>query len=810
MTFWSDVRLAARLVVKDKAFTLAAVVVLALGIAANNTVFTLVNGVLLRDLPFHEPDRVVELGVRDLTNARNPLGGLSYLDLRDWQRSARTFDAIGAADQQTMNVSEEGRPAERFLGAFVSANTFALIGQRPMLGRDFRADDDREGATPIVIIGHTAWRNRYQSDPNVIGRTIRVNGVASVIIGVMPEGFGFPLNAGLWKPLAALDSKSKNERQSRFLDGFGRLKTGVTTEQAMADLRGVTSALASQYPDTNKSIEPRVGAFRSGIGDPILGLFVAMMGAVAFVLLIACANVANLMLSRASARAREVSVRMSIGASRWRIVRQLLVESLLLAAIAGVLGLALSFAAIRAFWTLASQTDPPYWLQFPMDWRVFAFLAAVCLGTSVLFGLVPALHTSKTSLVAVLNETGRANTGNLRSRRLTGALVVGQLALTLVLLTGAGLMMRSLLIRSTMDAGVDTAGLVRMRLDLPASAYDGPEQRRAFYRRLEERLASLPGLRAALSSNVPQSGGAPREVQIEGQSQPDPGRRPLATLITIGKGYFESLGTRPVRGRTFVDGDGDAGRGVVIVNERFAAVHFAGDNALGQRVRVTEPGAAERTDAEWMTIVGVAQNVQQRAPREGGFDPVVYLPYASSAGPINILVRSEADPALVASVLREQVAAIDADLPVFDVRTVDDLLAYGRWPDRVFGSMFVIFAGIALVLATVGLYAVTAYSVAQRTREIGVRMALGAQARQVWWLVTRRASGQLAVGLLLGVAGAVAVSRVLPAILAGTVGTDPLTIAIVSGLLVGVAVVACLIPARRATRLDPVTALRSE
>ncbi len=812
--FWTDLRHGARLLLKERWFTLAAVTALSLGIAANMVVFTIINGALLRAMPFDAPDRIVELRVFHRDRLQQPTSGVSYLDMLDWRRGVRTFAGLGAADERTMNVADEGRPAERFQGAFVSANAFSIVGQRPILGRDFREDDDRAGATPVVILGHTVWQGRYESDPAVIGRTIRVNGVASVVIGVMAEDFGFPVTAELWQPLALLSAEERDNRSGRFLDGFGRLRPGISLEQATADLSGVMGALATQHPDTNRNTEPRVTPLRSGIGGPIRSLFAALLGAVTFVLLIACANVANLLLARAARRSREVSIRMSMGASRWRVVRQLLVESLLLAAVAGVVGVVLSMAGIRLFWASAVNSQPPYWLQFPFDVRVFAYLAAVCLGTSILFGLLPALQTSRTNLVEILSDAGRGATGSLRSRRWSQALIVGQIALTLVLLSGAMAVVQGMVSLSRVEAGVDTAALLRLRLDLPSASYAAPEQRVVLYHRIEERLAADTRFTAALASVVPLSGGRVRDVEVGGRPDATPaGRR--ATQVIIGTGYFETLGARPIRGRGFAAGDGAADRAAAIVNERFAATFFPGQDPLGQRIRLTggptPPGVGGTAPGEWATIVGVAQNIRQRTPEDLGFDPVVYVPYTADAGSsMNLLLRTDGDLAAAAAALRAAVSAIDPDLPLFDVRTVDDLLYFERWGQRVFGSMFGIFAGIALVLAAVGLYAVTSYSVSQRTREFGVRVALGASARHVAWLVARQTSLQVGIGVALGALGAVAVSGVLPSILAASRAGEPLFLAMVVLLVIGVAMAASLVPARRAARVDPIVALRSE
>ncbi len=811
MTIWSDVKHGVRLLLKDRGFTLAAVLTLSLGIAVNMVVFTLINGALLRDMPFENSDRIVELRVFHRDRPQQPTAGASYLDVMDWRAAVTTFDGLGAADEQTMNVSDESHPAERFQGAFISANAFALVGVPPVLGRDFRADDDRVGATPVAMLGHDLWRSRYGTDPGIVGRTIRVNGVPSVVIGVMPDGFGFPVTAEMWQPLAMLSAEERDDRNDRSLWGFGRLRPGVTIDQASADLGHVMTALAARHPETNRQTEPRITSFRIGVGGPIVALFAALFAAVGFVLLIACANVANLLLSRAASRTREVTVRMSMGASRWRIVRQLLVESLVLASIAGVCGLGLSVFGIRLFWANAADSHPPYWLRFPFDFRVFLYMAAVCLGTSILFGLLPARQTARTNLVEVLNDAGRAATGGRRARGWSGALIVGQIALTLVLLSGAMAVVQNVVSLSRVEAGVDTARLLRLRLDLPSSTYGTPEQRVALYRRLEERLGARGRSQVALANVPPLSGGRVRGVEVSGKPSAADTRR--VTQVTIGAHYFETIGARPVSGREFVAGEGEPGRGAAIVNERFAAMFFPGTGAIGQRIRIADQVASNeaRRPGEWMTIVGVAQNVRQRPEQNLEFDPVVYVPYASDVvWNMNVLLRSDGDFTAAAAALRADVAAIDPDLPLFDVRTVDDLLYFQRWAQRVFGSMFGLFAAMALVMAAVGLYAVTAYGVSQRTREFGVRVALGAPAGHVAWLVARQTSVQVLVGLALGTIGTVAVSGVLPAILSASRAGDPRFLAVMILFVIGVAAAACLLPARRAIKVDPVIALRND
>jgi predicted permease len=798
-----DLRYAVRGLLRNPGFSAAVVLTLAIGIAANNTVFTLVNAVFLRPMPFDRPDRIVEFGTT------------SYLDLQDLRAGVRTFEGMGAVDDRTMSVADEDVAAERYLGAYITSNSFALLGLRPLLGRDFQATDERPGATPVVILSDTVWQQRYRRDPQIVGRTIRVNGIPSTVIGVMPEEFAFPQTTRLWQLLSLERAEVLTDRRASIFRVFGRLRDGVTVEQARADVAAMDAQLARTYPDPNRVTVRRMGNYRSGVGTDqgLRMVFLFMMGAVGFVLLIACANAANLLLARSIERSAEMAVRLSLGASRLQLVRQLLVENGLLTGIGGVVGLAMSFLSVRLLWRaiLATGDTPPYWLLPTIDVRVLAFFVVAVLGTAVLCGLAPAWLTSRVNLAAAYTASGRSQTGSRRTRRWTGAFVVVQLALTLVLLTGAGVMMRSLLVQTTTNAGVDTSSLISVRVDLPPARYATPEQRQSAFQRIEERFATVPGVRLSYASGVPLAGAAERTVVTDRTTGPGKQQNPVVGQMTIGTNYFDTLGTRPVRGRAFDRRDAGAGD-VAILNERLAALIFPGEEALGRQVRLfpgrARGGAAEPT-SNWLTIIGVAPDVRQRSQEGGAADPVVYVPVGVNplAG-ATLIVRSSLNRDDLVGLLREQMQAIDPDLPVFDIRTVDEQIAFNRWPQRVFGSLFAIFAVIALFLGTIGLYGVTAYAASQRTREIGVRIALGATGFHIHRTVARTAITQLTMGLVLGTAGGTAVSRILPSQLAGASANAPTTVALVALVLVVAGLIACWIPAQSALKIDPAVTLR--
>ena len=804
-----DVRFAFRLLLKNRGFTLVAALVLALGIGLNATVFTFVNAVLIRGLPFEDAARILHLNGRSRVNSDE--FGVSWLDFRDLRDQTRAFAQLAGYRGASFSVTERGRPPDRVQGVYISANGFALLRQPALLGRTFAADEDGPDGPPVVLLGYGVWQSRYARDPQIIGRMITVNGTACTVVGVMPDGMRFPNNADLWRPLVP-EADDLARRDQRRLNLFGRLAPGVSIEEARAEMDGLARRLETQHPGINKDAGIAVMTFNERFnGGPIRAVFLALLGAVGFVLLIACANVANLLLARSASRAREISVRIALGASRARIIRQLLIESLILSCVGGLLGLGLAQFGVRLFDAAVADVGKPYWIQFTFDPVVFGYFAAVCVATGIVFGLAPALQVSRTSVNDVLKEGGRGTAGTIRARRLVSAMVVAEITLTLVLLVGAGLMIRSFLKLYAFDPGIETARMLTMRVQLPALKYETPEQRRLFYDALIARVQAIPGMEAAaVASAVPLGGSESRGLDIEGRPVDRPEDAPRTATITVSPSYFDVAKVAMRRGRGFTAADGAEGSETAIVNERFAARFFPNEGAVGRRIRLAR-GRRVPEPGPWLTIVGVSPTIRQGDPQDLEPDAVVYLPYRLEAPDgMHILTLSSVPPGSLTPLVRTAVQAVDPDLPVFEIRTMDEFLARQRWAYRVFGSMFTIFAGIALVLSAVGIYAVTAYSVTQRTQEIGVRLALGAAPRDVSWLILRRGLGQLGLGLALGLVLAWFASMALQSLVVQIPARDPVTFAAIVGLLAAVAVAACIIPARRATRLDPLAALRTE
>lgn len=810
-----DLRYALQLIAKDRWYSVVAIVALALGIGVNATVFTLVNAVLIRGLPYKDSGKLYML-----SSNRHPTGRalVSPLDLKDWKAQAKSFIDIGAFSGTGGNIADDRAAPQQVRAQRLTPNVFRLLGQQPLFGRDFAPGDDAPGAERVVLLGYGIWKSRYGDDRSVIGKTLRIDGKPATIVGVMSEGMMFPSNAELWIPLVPA---AQQTRTSRYLQVFGRLRDDASRKQAQTELNGIAARLAAAYPDTNKDftgvlVETFAERFNGG---NIRTVMLAMMGAVSFVLLIACANVANLLLSRSVHRSREIAVRIALGATRWRVVRQLLVESVCLGVMGGVLGLGLAVIGVRLFDRAVVDSGKPYWVIFTMDYTVFGFLAIICVLTGIIFGLAPALQVTKTNVNEVLKEGGRGNAGGVRARWLTGTMVVLELALTLVLLVGAGLMIRSFLKLYTLDVGIRTDNLLAIGVGLSGTKYPNADARRAFYDHFAPRLAAIPGAQAvAFTTSVPPFGTGRRDFELEGGPvrKPDEQAAQVGTVV-ISPAFFDAVGVQLRRGRVFHDTDGNAGNETVIINERLAAEFFKGQDPIGRRLRFVQPPPAQAQGAPappppvWRTIVGISPTIRHANQQDAEPTNVVYIPLRQEpSGFTNLLVRTSLRPGALMSAVREQMRNVDPDQPVQNVQTMAQLLDRQMWPYRVFGTLFLGFAVIALVMSAVGLYAVMAYSVTQRRMEIGVRMALGANGADLRWLILKRGLLQMGLGLALGLAGAFGLSRVLRTLLVQVTPTDPLTFGVITVILTAVAIAACLIPARRASRVDPLVALRAE
>jgi putative ABC transport system permease protein len=728
-------------------------------------------------------------------------GGLSFPDYRDFCEQVKSFDDLGASTRNRANLSDDRNAPESYGYARITANGFRAIGQAPILGRAFIDEDERPGAEPVAVLTFALWEQRYGQDASLIGRKIRIDSVPTTVIGVMPKGLSFPPETDFWQSLVP-DGKEK--REDRYLSVFGKLAPGVSLSHAQAEVTTVARRLAAQYPDTNKDIQVSIQRFTDiSLKGHIRTVFLVLLGAVGFVLLIACANVANLMLARAVGRAREISIRAALGAGRWRVIRQLLIESLLISTAGGLIGWVIALWGIRTFDAAVIPTGKPLWIDFSMDYRALAYLAVISIGTSLLFGLAPALRLARMDVSSALKDGGRGAGTGLRSRYLSGILVVTEMSLAVVLLAGAGLMIRSFLFAYTRPMGANTAGILTMRLELPESRYGKPEQQLSFERSLTERLKAVPGIEnAAVVSIIPGAGSSSVSYEPEGAAV-DIQRRPSANKIVVGDGFFEILQVVARRGRMIVS---ETGPPEVIVNQTFANKCWPGADPVGRRLRLIRGAVA----GPWKTVAGVIPDILP-SPQRTDPDPVIYVPFRQEPQTwMGVLMRSRIPPASLGQAFRDELKALDPDLPVRDLRTLDDQIALGRWPLRVFGVMFAIFASIALLLATVGLYAVVSYGVNQRSREIGIRVALGASSVRILGMVFSHSLRQLGMGMGIGLAAAFGITRVLAALLVGVSPTDTLTFTLVALVLFAAAMIGCAVPARRAIRVDPAVALRDE
>ena len=804
-----DITFAMRLIARDKWFSAAAVIAIALGIGANAMGFTIVNAAFLRGFSFERADRINVISWQTSPGRR---GTSSFRDLEDW-RGATAYSAIGAYTYGAVNISDDHAAPEQTQGSWITANLFEVLRQPPQLGRTFVAGEDVPGAAPVVILGDSLWTSRFARDPNVIGRTLRINGAPATVVGVMPARMKFPDNSEIWMPF--VPTGPQLARDSRLLTVIGRLADDASDERALAELQAIATRVINDHAGDTKGlsgvlIQTLLERYLGGLARP---MFITVMGAVTFVLLIACANVANLLLSRAIYRSREVAVRYSLGATRFRIVRQLLAESIALSCLGGALGLVLAAAGINAFDAAIQAAQPPYWLRFAIDYRVLTYVAATCVIVGILFGLAPALQITRDDQHQALKDGGRGAMNQRRASRFGAGLVIAELALTVVLLSGAGLMVRSFFIMYWSDPGFPVEGLTRMRMQLPPSNYPTADARLRFFDQLAPGLTAIPGVSAAtITTSVPPLDDVEWQVVIEGQPDVDDERRPYIGSVTISPTYFKTLGVAMKQGREFDASDGAAGAENVIISQVMADRFFAGGDPIGRRIRFIprrdEFGVAAQP---WRTIIGVCAPFQQGSVDDAFMSPVIYLPLRGAAPrTTSLLIRSNLPPVTVMSEVRKVVQAIDADQPVFSIQSAEWLLAEERSFHRIFGTLFGVLAAIGLILSAVGIYGVMAYAVTQRTQEIGVRMAVGAQRWQVSWLFLRRGLLQLAAGLALGVPAALGMAMVVRFNLVEIEPTDPVTLIAIVSILAAVAVAACLMPVRKASRVDPVIALRAD
>jgi putative ABC transport system permease protein len=811
MTLLQDLRFGARLMLKRPGFTAVSVFTLALGIGLTTMMFSIVNGALLKGLPFDDADRIMAVTRTELVQGWENMS-VPIHDLEAWREQERAFEELASYSTGTFNVSgPEG--ADRYDGGWVSPNLFDLLRVRPVLGRSFLEEEGAAGAPAAVILGWRVWQDRFGGDPGVLGRTLRINAEEAVIVGVMPEGFMFPVTQTLWL--------ADRRHASAYVHGgpgvpqlqvVGRLAPGISLDQANVQMAAIAARLREAHPETNENIGAAVVPFvESFIPREPRRLLWTMLGGVFGVLLIACANVANLLLGQAALRAREVGIRTALGASRGRILAQFLTEPLILAAAGAVLGIGLAVLGIRVFEGAIAATEPPFWLDFGIDGTVLLFVLGITLLATLLSGVMPAIRASGANVNEVLKDDSRGSS-SFRGSRLTRALVVGEVAVSVVLLAGAGLMIRSVVNLGSTEYGFLTEEVLTARLGLPEAdvRYADAADRVRFFQGVEDELRGLPAVsHATVVSALPGLFASSPRIEIEGRTYERPSDRPAVRHGIITPSFFETFGTGVEEGRAFGTGDLEDALPVAIVNRSFVRKHFPDGSPLGARIRIGGDDGGQ----PWRTIVGVAPDLHmsgaQNEEPDGFYSP---LAQDRSVRFMSLAVRGSgaAGGLPPGTVFRDAVSRVDADIPLYWIRTLDDFIAQENWFFRVFGGLFMLMGFVALFLAAIGLYGVMSFSVSRRTREIGVRMALGSEPGDVVLLVLRQGGRQLALGLVLGLAGALAVSGLLANFLFGVNPRDPLTFGAIVVVLGLTGLLASWVPARRATRVDPAVALRHD
>jgi len=798
-----DIRYAVRTLLKNKGFTLIAVACLSLGIGANAAIFSVVDGIILQPYPYPDPDRIVVLrGVNHRLHVTR--GGISFQDFKDLRDTTNRFESLAAFTVRSVTIADGAGDPERYAGGVISSNLFDLLGMPAALGRNFTADDDRPGAEPVVLLSDHVWRRRYNADPQIVGRGISINGRATTIVGVMPPRFEFPERQRLWVPLSMYSGAMTREQHG--LQVFARMKTGVTREQAQSEMTAMTARLAAAYPKENEDWIASVRPLQEWmLPDQVKLMLFTMMGAVTLVLLIACSNVANLLLARASVRHREISIRAALGAGRWRIVRQLLTEAIAIGLLSAPLGILLAWIGIRLLDSAMPPDGVPYFIHWSLDARSLTYTIGISLLTGVVFGLAPAIQSARANLQDSLKEGGRGSAGGNRAR-LRNALVVAEVALSLVLLAGASMFMRSFLNLQGAPLGYDTAPLMTMRFALPGAKYEPPEAKAQRVEDIVRRVEALPGVQAASASNFIAlgGGGGGGSVIVEGKPV-EKGKEPAINLMATTPHLRRAMNIALIAGRDITDSEEVLRTPVALVNQTMAKRLWEDADLIGRRFRLT----GERFD--WFTVVGVISDFRPFGPSQEELDPLAFVPYTFEPTlNTGLTIRVAGDPAQITNSAREAIRASDPGLPVFDVKTMNELRRLSYWEQRLFGMMFSTFGVIALVLASIGVYGMLSYSVSQRTQEIGVRMALGAARRDVMRLIVGHGLKLAAIGVVLGVVGAIPAAMQIRTVLYNVKPTDPISL-IGVGLFLGVtAFFANYFPARRAMAVDPLIALRAE
>jgi putative ABC transport system permease protein len=797
----TDVRLAIRMMAKQPGMALLAVVALALGIGLTTTMFSIVNGAVLRGLPFPESDRIYHVAPFNVAE-QDDVDSRAHT-VAEFMRRQQAFEPLAAFRFATANVVGPDGIPERYRAAWVTANVFRLLKVAPVLGRDFRDEESRPGAAPVVMIGHKVWQERFKGAPDAIGQPLRVNGTVMTVVGVMPPKFAFPQSQDIW-PAAVIDPSTPRSDSEPLYEMIGRLRQDVSPDQAAAQMATVWNQLSLEFPDRyEKGFTTETKTYiQEFMGSEIINTLLTMLGAVLGVLVIACANVANLVLARAADRSREIAVRTAVGASRWRVVRQMLMEVLVLAVAGALAGLAIAWAGVTLFNRAIVDTNPPFWIDIRIDRMVLLFVTAVTLLSAFVAGIVPALRASRSDLTTVLNDEGRG-TSSLRMGRLSRGLVVVELSVSFGLLVVSALMIQSIVKIGRVDFGYAAADVWTGRILLPEEDYKDDERQRQFADALLARLDTIPGVEsAALATGAPP--GAPRyEIKFPGATYPDDRAYPEARGLTVSPDYFRVLRVGVLQGRAFDRRDRQDVDGAAIVNESFARRHFP-QGALGQQFAL-----ARGEYQQWRTIVGVVPDLGMGQLDQGRVPESFYLALAQAPpSGLSILLDTSGDPLAVTGAVRRAILDIDPNLPVFNVNTVQQALDQTGWPFRVFGTLFTSFGLSALFLATVGLYGVMAFSVSRRTQEIGVRMAMGARARDVLRMVLRQGVWQVAAGTLLGVGLGALLASALQLLFFNVSPYDPMTFVVIGLILSATGVGACLVPARRAAGVDPMTALR--